>query len=81
MVMKVYQQKQLWQDIRRTRTAKGLTLDDLAKLIGYSNRSTINKIESGAYNIGHEKILKFAYLLKYQLDIFLLEKRIIKQIK
>lgn len=32
--------------------------------MGYFNRSTINKIESGAYNIDHEKILKFAYMLK-----------------
>ena len=35
------------QRIRRIRIAKGLTQDDLAKLMGYSNRSTINKIESG----------------------------------
>ena len=52
------------QRIRRIRIAKGLTQDDLAKLMGYSNRSTINKIESGAHNIDHEKILKFAYMLK-----------------
>ena len=52
------------QRIRRIRIAKGLTQDDLAKLMGYSNRSTINKIESGAHNIDHEKILKFAYILK-----------------
>ena len=52
------------QRIRRIRIAKGLTKDDLAKLMGYSNRSTINKIESGAHNIDHEKILKFAYMLK-----------------
>ena len=32
--------------------------------MGYSNRSTINKIESGAHNIAHEKILKFSYMLK-----------------
>ena len=51
------------QRIRRIRIAKGLTQDDLAKLMGYSNRSTINKIESGAHNIDYEKILKFAYML------------------
>ena len=51
------------QRIRRIRIAKGLTQDDLANLMGYSNRSTINKIESGAHNIDHEKILKFAYML------------------
>ena len=32
--------------------------------MGYSNRSTINKIESGVHSIDHEKILKFAYVLK-----------------
>ena len=52
------------QYIRRIRIDKGLTQDELAKLMGYSNRSTINKIESGAHNIDHEKILKFAYMLK-----------------
>ena len=52
------------QRIRRIRIAKGLTQDDLAKLMGYSNRYTINKIESGAHNIDHEKNLKFAYILK-----------------
>ena len=52
------------QRIRRIRIAKGLTQDDLAKLMGYFNRSTINKIESGAHNIDHKKILKFAYMLK-----------------
>lgn len=51
------------QRIRRIRIAKGLTQDDLAKLMRYCNRSTINKIESGAHNIDHEKILKFAYTL------------------
>lgn len=50
--------------IKRIRIAKGLTQDDLAKLMGYSNRSTINKIESGVHNVDHEKILKFAYMLK-----------------
>ena len=50
--------------------------------MGYSNRSTIIKIESGAYNIDHEKILKFAYMLKVPAGyIFLLEKTIIKQIE
>ena len=49
---------------QRIRIAKGLTQDDLAKLMGYSNRSTINKIESGAHNIDYEKILKFACMLK-----------------
>ena len=51
------------QRIRRIRIAKGLTQDDLAKLMGYSNRSTINKTESGAHSIDHEKILKFAYIV------------------
>lgn len=41
------------QRIRIIRIAKGLTQDDLAKLMGYSNRSIINKIESGAHNIDH----------------------------
>ena len=52
------------QRIRIIRISKGLTQDDLAKLMGYSNRSTIIKIESGVLNIDHKKLLKFAYMLK-----------------
>ena len=54
----------LGNKIKRLRVSKGMTQDDLAKLLGYSSRSTINKIESGAHSIDHEKILKFAYMLK-----------------
>ena len=51
-------------EYRRSRIAKGLVRDNLVKLMGYSNRPTINKIESGAHHIDHEKNLKFAYMLK-----------------
>ena len=57
--------------IANSRKAKGLTQDDLAKLMGQSNRTTINKIESGAHNIDHEKILKFAYMLKVPAEYLL----------
>lgn len=43
--------------------------------MGYSNRSTINKIESGAHNIDHEKILKFAYMLKVPAGYFLVYRK------
>lgn len=69
------------QRIRRIRIAKGLTQDDLAKLMGYSNISTINKIESGDHNIDHDKILKFVYMLKVPAGYLLIGKRIIKQIE
>ena len=59
----------------RIRIAKGLAQDDLAKLMGYSNRSTINKIESGTHNIDHEKILKFAYMLKVLVGYLLTGKK------
>ena len=52
------------QRIRRIWIAKWLTQDDLAILIGYSNRSTNNKIDFGAHNIDYEKILRFSYMLK-----------------
>lgn len=50
--------------LEKTRITELLAKKDLAKLMGYSNGSTINKIESGVHNINHEKILKFANMIK-----------------
>ena len=41
----------------------GLTQEELAKLMGYKSKSTINKIELGINDIPQSKIVKFAEVL------------------
>ena len=48
------------QRIKYLRTQKGLTQDELAKRMGYTSRSTINKIEKGLVDIPFTKIQEFA---------------------
>ncbi len=50
--------------IRERREALGLSQADLAKLLGYSDRSTIAKIESGINDITQSKIEAFAQVLQ-----------------
>ena len=45
--------------VRDLRISKGITQDELAKMVGYSSRSTINKIES--CNRSFVRILFFMY--------------------
>ena len=53
----------LYDRIKRLRIVKGLSQDELARLVGYSSRSTINKIESGLIDISQKKITAFANAL------------------
>ena len=46
------------------RKALGLTQEELAKKMGYTSKSTINKIEMGKNDIPHSKIVKFAEVLE-----------------
>jgi transcriptional regulator with XRE-family HTH domain len=41
----------------------GLTQEDLAKMMGYKSKSTINKIELGINDIPQSKIVQFAEVL------------------
>ncbi len=49
--------------IKDLRLQKGLTQDELAKKMGYTSRSTINKIEKGLVDISQSKIIEFANIL------------------
>lgn len=49
--------------IRNRRIELGLTQDDLAKRMGYTSRSTINKIENNINDIPQSKVIKFAEAL------------------
>lgn len=50
--------------IRNRRENLGMTQNDLAKILGYSSRTTITKIESGINDIAQSKILAIAKALK-----------------
>lgn len=50
--------------IKQLRTDLGMTQAELAKSVGYSSRSTINKIEAGDRKINQDTILLFAKALK-----------------
>lgn len=50
-------------NISRIRRDLGLTQEDLAKLMGYKSKSTINKIELGINDIPQSKIVQFAQVL------------------
>ena len=49
--------------IKKCREELGLSQEELAKKIGYSSRSTINKIEKGLSDISQSKVIEFAKAL------------------
>ena len=49
--------------IKELRVAKGISQEELAKALGYTNRSSINKIEIGRSSLPIEKIEKTAEVL------------------
>lgn len=50
-------------NVKRLRLEKGITQDELAKRVGYSDRSAIAKLEAGAFDIPYSKILLIAEAL------------------
>ena len=50
-------------NIARIRKEMGLTQEELAKMMGYKSKSTINKIELGINDIPQSKIVRFASVL------------------
>lgn len=55
--------KHIGEKIKARREQLGWSQDDLAKLMGYKSRSTINKIESGVNDITQSKVVAFAKVL------------------
>ena len=53
----------MYERIRALRVNMGLTQEDLAHLLGYQDRSSIAKIESGGVDLPQSKILAFAEVL------------------
>ena len=54
----------IYEKIKNRRIELGYSQEELAKLMGYKSRSTINKIESGQVDITRNKIAKFAEVLQ-----------------
>ena len=54
---------QLYKNIKMLREEKRLSQDELAKLCGYTSRSSIAKIEKGEVDLQNSKILLFANAL------------------
>lgn len=54
---------ELYKNIKRLREEKGLSQDTLAKLTGYTDRSSITKIEKGQVDLQQSKIELFARAL------------------
>ena len=55
--------KKYGENLRRIRQAKGMSQEELAKALGYTNRSSINKIEIGRSCIPSDKIARTAAVL------------------
>lgn len=54
---------ELYANIKKFRKMKGMSQEQLAKLTGYTDRSSIAKIEKGEIDIPQSKILMFANAL------------------
>jgi len=54
----------LYENIKNRRNALGMTQQELAEKMGYTNRSSIAKIENGAVDLSQSKIIQFAKVLE-----------------
>lgn len=50
--------------IKNLRENLGLTQEELGRMVGYTSRSSINKVESGDVDLPRSKIIAFAKALK-----------------
>lgn len=53
----------IYERIRQLRISAGMSQDELARTMGYKDRSMITKIESGKVDISQKKIMAFAQAL------------------
>ena len=54
---------QIGEKIKLRRTEKGWSLQELADRMGYANKSTVARIESGKIDLPQSKVVKFAEVL------------------
>lgn len=55
--------KRFGQKVKTLRTARGMSQDELAQRLGYTNRSSINKIELGKNDLPRNKVAQLAAIL------------------
>lgn len=55
--------QKLYENIKRFRTERNLSQQELADMLGYKNSSVISKIEAGHQNLPLSKIRQFAEVL------------------
>lgn len=60
--------KEIADRIKEARLAKDMTQDELAKALGLKSRSSINKMEKNAYEIGLDRIKEIARVLEVDPD-------------
>lgn len=51
---------ELYENIKKFRTMKGWSQNELALRVGYSDKSMISKIENGLVDLSQSQILRFA---------------------
>lgn len=56
--------EKLYENIKARRIELGITQDELAKKMGYADKSMIAKIEAGKVDLAQSKILAFAKALR-----------------
>ena len=49
--------------IKERRESLGMTQDELAKKLGYTSRSTVNKVEKGIHDVSQSNVVKYANAL------------------
>lgn len=54
---------ELYANIKKIREARGMSQDELAKMVGFKSRSSINKIELGVNDITQSKLVAIAKAL------------------
>lgn len=57
---------ELYENIKKIRIERGLSQNELAKLTGYTDRSSIAKIEKGEVDLTQSKIVAFATALRVE---------------
>ena len=58
-----YSDMPLYKNIKKIRKEKGLSQTELAKLVGYADKTMISHIENGCIDLSRSKIVEFANAL------------------
>lgn len=58
----------LYENIKKRRIELHMTQEQLAKILGYADKTMISKIEKGLVDLPHSKIIEFAKALRTEPD-------------